>query len=114
MRSRSLFTHQRREQAVVLFEAGVGAWAAANQLGASYQSLNALEQRWKLHGRLCFMEKPSKQQLSYEIKEEIVDRFHAGESKMELLVEFALSSAKVVATWAGAAKWRRRRSAVQA
>lgn len=100
MRSRSLLTQHQREQAVVLFEAGVGAKAAARQLGVSYQSVHRLEQRWKLHGRLCLMEKPSKQQFSYEIKKEVVDRFHAGEPKTHLAMEFSLSSPKLVETWA--------------
>lgn len=50
------------------------------------------------------MEKPINQQYSFEIKKEVVDRFIADESKMDLAREFALSSDQLVASWVRA--WR--------
>ncbi len=51
------------------------------------------------------MEKPTKQQYSFEVKKEVVDRFTAGQSKMELAAEFGLSSDQVVTGWVRA--WRK-------
>ena len=36
------------------------------------------ERRFKLHGKLCLVDKPTKQQHSFEVKKEVVDRFNAG------------------------------------
>ena len=50
------------------------------------------------------MEKPTKQTYSFETKKQVVDRFNAGESKMELAAEFQLSSDQLVTGWVRA--WR--------
>lgn len=50
------------------------------------------------------MEKSTKQQYSFELKKKVVDRFNAGESKMELASEFGLSSDQLVTGWVRA--WR--------
>ena len=50
------------------------------------------------------MERPTKQHFSFEVKKEVVDRFIAGQSKMELAREFGLSSDQLVANWVRA--WR--------
>lgn len=44
--------------------------------------------------------KPSKASYSFELKLEIVTRFLAGETKVELAREFDLSSPKLIETWA--------------
>jgi len=44
--------------------------------------------------------KPTKASYSFELELEIVTRFLAGETKAELAREFALSSPKLVETWA--------------
>ena len=62
------------------------------------------ERRFKLHGKLCLVDKPTKQQHSFEVKKEVVDRFNAGESKMELARKFDLSSDQLVTGWVRA--WR--------
>lgn len=54
--------------------------------------VRVLECRFKLHGRLCLVEKPTKQQYSFEVQKDVVDRFNSGQSKMELAREFGLSS----------------------
>ncbi|GAA1181805.1 hypothetical protein GCM10009631_20570 [Corynebacterium glaucum] len=51
------------------------------------------------------MEKPTKQQYSYEIKKEVVERHLAGETKMDLAREFGLSSDQLVKDWSW--KWRK-------
>ena len=45
------------------------------------------------------MERLTKQHFSFEVKKEVVDRFIAGQSKMELAREFGLSSDQLVANW---------------
>ncbi|PZQ27185.1 MAG: IS3 family transposase, partial [Corynebacterium propinquum] len=57
-----------------------------------------------LHGRLCLVEKPTKQQFSFEVKKEVVDRFIGGQSTMDLAREFGLSSDQLVTHWVRA--WR--------
>ena len=54
---------------------------------------------------LCLMDKPTKSVFSFEVKKEVVDRHVAGESAMDLAMEFDLSSPAVVRTWVSA--WRR-------
>lgn len=104
MRARSSLSKLQREQLVDLFEQGLGYTAAANRLGVAHDPVRMLERRFKLHGRLCLVEKPTKQQYSFEAKKEVVDRFIAGESKMDLARKFGLSSDQLVASWVRA--WR--------
>lgn len=104
MRARSSLTTQQREQLVTLFEAGIGSWAASSSMDVSRDAVRKLERRWILHGRLCLMEYPSKRVYPFETKKEVVDRFLAGETAMELAAEFALSSDQLVKTWVRA--WR--------
>lgn len=64
-----------------------------------------LEQRWELHDRLCLVDKPTKQTYSFEVKKEVVERFLAGETRMDLAREFHLSSPRLVKEWV--TRWRR-------
>ena len=51
------------------------------------------------------MEKPTKQQYSFEVKKEVVQRHLAGETMMDLAREFGLSSDQLVKDWSR--KWRK-------
>lgn len=104
MRTRSTLTEHQRERLVELFEAGMGATAASNRLNVRYTATEKLYSRWRLHGRLCLMEKPTKTAHSFEIKKEVVQRYLAGETGMDLAAEFHLSSKVLVKNWARA--WR--------
>ena len=53
----------------------------------------------------CLVEKPTKQQYSFEIKKEVVQRHLAGETAMDLAREFGLSSQQLVSGWTW--KWRK-------
>ena len=75
---------------------GVCAQAAAKACWASKDSAHILYRRFLLHGRLCLVEKPIKQQYSFEIEKEVVERFIAGGTKMDLAREFGLSSDQLV------------------
>lgn len=105
MDPRSSLSECQREQLVALFESGMGNRAAATSLGLTRNAVRRLEQRWKLHGRLCLVEKPTNQAYSFEVKKEVVDRFLAGETAMDLAAEFNLNSKVMVHNWARI--WRR-------
>ena len=105
MRARSSLGEHQREQLVELFEQGMGYGAAANALGVSKDAVRRLRRRFQLHGRLCLVEKPTKQQYSFEIKKEVVQRHLAGETVMDLAREFGLSSEQLVKDWTR--KWRK-------
>ena len=105
MRARSSLSERQREQLVECFEQGMGSLAAANALGVSKYAVRTLRRRFQLHGRLCLVEKPTKQQYSFEIKKEVVERHLAGETKMDLAREFGLSSDQLVKDWSR--KWRK-------
>ena len=105
MRARSSLSEHQREQLVECFEQGMGCAAAANALGVSKYVVRTLYRRFQLHGRLCLVEKPTKQQYSFEIKKEVVQRHLAGETKMDLAREFGLSSDQLVKDWSW--KWRK-------
>ncbi|WRS29585.1 helix-turn-helix domain-containing protein [Actinomycetaceae bacterium MB13-C1-2] len=99
MRTRSLLSPNQRELAVDYFEQGYGAGATANRLRVPMDRVRMLYERWRIHGRLCLVEKPTKTAYSYDRKKEIVDRFLAGESKRALAEEFQLSSPNLVKNW---------------
>ena len=105
MRARSSLNEQQREQLVECYEQGMGETAAANALGVPNNAVRLLYRRFQLHGRLCLVEKPTKQQYSFEIKKEVVERHLAGETRMDLAREFGLSSDILVRDWAR--KWRK-------
>ena len=105
LRARSSLSEHQREQLVELFEQGMGYTAAATALGVSKYAVRMLCRRFKLHGRLCLVEKPIKHQYSFDIKKEVVQRHLAGETAMDLAREFGLSSEQLVNGWSW--KWRK-------
>ena len=82
----------------------MGSQAAAKVVGVSRDVTRKLYRRFQLHGRLCLVEKPTKQQYSFEIKKEVVQRHLAGETKMDPAREFGLSSDQLVSYWSR--QWR--------
>lgn len=105
LRARSSLSEHQREQLVELFEQGMGYTAAAKALGVSKYAARTLHRRFQLHGKLCLVEKPTKQQYSFDIKKEVVQRYLAGETRMDLAREFGLSSDQLVKDWTRT--WRR-------
>ena len=105
MRARSSPSEYQREQLVECFEQGMGYRAAANMVGGSTSATRHFYRRFQLHGRLCLVEKPTKQQYSFEIKKEVAERHLAGETAMDLAREFGLSSQQLVRGWSW--KWRK-------
>lgn len=104
MHGRSALSEHQREQLVSLFEAGLRSRAAASRLHISRNAARKLERRWILHGRLCLVNYPSKRSYPFEVKPEVVARFLAGETVMELAAEFHLSSDQIVRKWVR--EWR--------
>lgn len=105
MRARSSLSEYQRERLVECFEQGMGCKAAANALGVSRHAVRSLYRRFVLRGRLCLVEKPTKQHYPFEVKKEVVERYLAGETRMDLAREFGLSSDLLVKDWAR--KWRK-------
>ena len=105
MRAQSSLSEEQREQLVGLFEQDLGFAAAASRIGVRHDPTRSLYRRWLLHGRLSLVEKPTKKQYSFEVKKEVVDRFLAGETRMDLAKEFKLSSPQQVKDWMS--KWRK-------
>lgn len=104
MHPRSSLSFPQREALVELFESGLGSQAAAVELEVSKDASKSFYRRWKLHGRLVLVDKSSKAVFPFEVKKEVVDRFLAGESKMELAEAFELSSPQIVTLWVR--RWR--------
>ena len=104
MRARSSLSEHQREQLVECFEQGMSYGTAARTLGVSKYAVRTLYRRFQLHGRLCLVEKPTKQQYSFDIKKEVVQRHLAGETRMDLAREFGLSSGQLVSYWSR--QWR--------
>lgn len=99
MHALSTLSEYQREQLVELFEQGYGYRSVASVFKVGVYASKRLYNQWRLHGRLCLMEKPAKKQYSFETKKEIVDRFLAGETAMELAAKFNVSSDVLVADW---------------
>ena len=105
MRARSSLSEHQREQLVECFEQGMSYGTAAKTLGVSKDAVRTLRRRFQLHGRLCLVEKPTKQQYSFDIKKEVAQRHLADETRMDLAREFGLSSDQLVKDWSR--KWRK-------
>lgn len=100
MDARSSLSEAQREAAVGLFERGWADSAVATSLGAARWPVRSLFHRWRLHGRLALVSKPTKRSFSFEFKLDTVRRFLAGEAAAELAAELGLSSPKLLKTWA--------------
>ena len=99
MRARSALSPKQRELAVGCFEEGRGADSTGVLLQVPSDRVRRLYERWRIHGRLCLVEKPTKATYSFDFKKEIVERFLAGESQPALAKEFQLSSPRLVQAW---------------
>lgn len=82
-----------------MFTSGRGQQAVATQLGVSRDAVRMLYQRWRIWGAGALEPQPTKRAFSFDLKREIVTRFLAGETKMALAQEYALSSPQLVTAW---------------
>ncbi|WP_241880276.1 IS3 family transposase [Corynebacterium diphtheriae] len=99
MHPRSKLSQAQRELAVDLFEEGYGSRAVANRLGVRREQVRHLEDRFRLHGRLCLVSKRTKRQYSFDTKMEILRRHQTGELKSDLAKEYGLSSPNLISHW---------------
>lgn len=97
--SSSKASQVQRERLVELFEDGWGFTAAARGVGVGVKTARNLWDRWRLHGRLALMRKPSQAFYSFETKLEAVKRFLAGQTKPHIAKDMGLSSPKVLERW---------------
>lgn len=96
----SVLSAEQRVAAIELFGEGLGRKAVAARLGVSRSAITRLFDRWRVRGGAALVSKPSKRSFSFEFKLDVVQRFLAGETKVELAREFGLASPKQVETWA--------------
>lgn len=100
MRVTSSLSERQRAVAIGLFEAEWSRGAVAKRLGVSASAVHRLYDRWRVRGGAALVAKPSKRLFSFEFKLDVVRRFLAGETKVDLAREFDLSSPKLIETWA--------------
>jgi transposase len=99
MRSDSLLSAEQREAAVALFEQQWSYRSTARRLAVPVNPVLRLYHRWCACGRDALVTSETRRQFAFEFKLEVVQRFLAGESKLDLTREFSLSSPKLVQTW---------------
>lgn len=99
MSERSVLSEEQRQAAVALFESGHGRDAVATRLGVSPHAARTLQNRWRIWGAGALVTKATKRTFSFETKRAIVQRFLAGETKIALAQEYALSSPQLVGAW---------------
>lgn len=100
MDPRSSLSASQREAAVALFDGGSGPDAVAACLGTRLNPVRRLYDRWRVRGGRTLVTKPTKRVFSFEFKLEVVRRFLAGETRLDLAREFDLSSPQLVQAWA--------------
>lgn len=99
MGNRRSMSDAERQAAVALFASGHGRDAVATQLGVSRGAVRALQNRWRIWGDEALGTKPTKQTYPVAVKQEIVRRVLAGETKIALAQEYGLSSPQLIARW---------------
>jgi transposase len=99
MSTRRTMSDEQRQVAVALFASGHGRDAVATQLGVSPGAVRALQNRWRIRGEDAVVTKSTKQTHPVAVKLAIVQRVLAGETKIALAEEYALSSPQLIARW---------------
>lgn len=99
MRRTSSLTAEQRAAMIAMFEEGYGRESTASRLGVSQDAVRAVYDRWRLRGREALTMRPAQQEFPWEIKQEVVRRFLAGETKLSLAAAYGLGSPKTVGKW---------------
>jgi len=92
-------TQEQRRAAVGLFDAGCGCDSVATQLGVRPSALRSLYDRWRIWGTEVLVSKPATRTYTFDLKWEIVQRYEAGESKVELAQAYGLSAPSLIESW---------------
>ena len=95
----SSLTEEQRRAAVALFEAGCGRDSVAAQLGVRPTVLRSLYDRWRVWGPAVLAPKPPTRPYAVALKWEILQRYEAGASKVDLAQEYGLSAPSLIETW---------------
>ena len=95
----STLTAEQQLAASALFAAGHGRDAVTTHLGVSRSAVGRLYDRWRIWGAEVRVPKATKRSFSFELKREIVERFLAGETRVALAQEYALSSPQLIEKW---------------
>lgn len=98
--SESKLSPAQRREALGLFAQGWGWKAVAGLLGSNRKSVRELHERWRVHGEGALVPKTTHPRFTAEFKRDVVERFLAGESKVDLTIEYGLSSPRIVKKWA--------------
>lgn len=69
-------------------------------IGAPVWSLERLEYRWRLHGKLALVANPSKKSYPFQTKLLIARRYLAGETANALAAEYQVSTPRLIQRWA--------------
>lgn len=96
----SKLTPEQREQAIALFEQGLHHKIVARMTGGGLWSVERLEYRWRLHGRLALVANPSKKTYPVQTKLLIVRRYLEGETANALAAEYQVSTPRLIQRWA--------------
>ena len=93
-------SEQQRVAALALFAQEWGWGAVATRLQLSPSAIHRLYDRWRVRESGALVTKSTKRMFSFEFKLDVVRRFLAGETKVDLARELELSSPKLIETWA--------------
>jgi len=99
MYSRSSLSDVDRVAAVALFVDSYGSEAVASLLGVGKKAVAHLYDRWRIRGSGALVAKRTKRMFSFEEKLAVVQRFLAGESKIDIARDEDLSSVKLIEDW---------------
>ena len=100
MRESSSLTEEQRVAVLALFEQGYGVKAVASDLRVGRSAVKRLHHRWRVRGGDALVARLIKQTYTFETKLEIVHRFLAGETKVELAQEYGMPSPALISVWA--------------
>lgn len=99
MHSGSSLSDAQRAAAVALFQEGLGCRAAATRLGLGKNAVELLYNRWRVRGEAALMSERRYRVYSFEVKMEAVRRSSAGESNVDLAIEFDVASPRTIQKW---------------
>lgn len=100
MRKSSTLTEQQRLAVLALFDEGYGPDAVASHLRVGRWAVKDLHLLWRVRGGDALMARSTKSLYSVETKVDVVQRFLAGETKVELAMEYGMPSPQLITAWA--------------
>lgn len=99
MRKSSSLTEQQRSAVLALFEEGFGSSAISSHLRVGRRAVERLYLLWSVRGSDAVVNRSTKKHYTVATKLEVVQRFLAGEPRVELAREYGIPSPNLVSTW---------------